>query len=700
MQNTNGIDGDTDINLSGESSAYFDNLECGNFQNTPGSYFTGVTSNIQSQIDGISGGLAGTYVTLGTTQTITGQKIFNSIPTTALTPSISTEFIPRGYADGRYGRLGSSNTWGHLNTFLHGIIPRRENGDGTDLQISNNAMVNRQTASTNNIGFGLSSLTGDTNPAGYIYNTGAKNIAIGNFALQKMDGGSSCIAIGYQSMQNVSQQRIYGAGIFPSRCVAIGENTLRSNLYGNDQVAIGHNSLTNVSSGNSNICIGTNAGNGLTFQSEAVVIGAGAAPSVNDNSITAIGASALGAATGAFNSGVAIGYQSFYNNNNASANTGVGAMSGLANTTGNSNTCIGCFAGRFNTSSNLSSTTTIGYASSAEANQEFVVGGNGVQGLIQYLTLPKKMRLGCNQDWGAGSTVIGLTFRSNENIILSANTIYAITLPSITGADNIGAKFNIYRAVQSTNQVDVFPASGQTLNYIRSDGAYVSILSGGAFSIGINDALTEVICVSTTKWMIVCRMVSDATNSVNITTNYTPGLDEYSVVFGKSNGTSSTAFSSLNNQAGFTYNTASSLLTTPNLKVTSTFEQNGTWINNGYRPYEIGAIVNNATVLPNSLSNIYYGLYTFQSGVANAVITLPTITVSMIGQVLTFRRIVNTSFSLIIKTAAGSGTTIINRNAITTTAANTNVTFLGTTFFYGQLVAISTTQWAILFSLP
>jgi hypothetical protein len=83
-------------------------------------------------------------------------------------------------------------------------------------------MANRQATSVNNIGIGLSSLIGDSNPAGYFYNTGTKNVAIGNFAMEKMDGGSSCIAIGFQSMQNVSQQRIFGAGVFPSRCIAIG----------------------------------------------------------------------------------------------------------------------------------------------------------------------------------------------------------------------------------------------------------------------------------------------------------------------------------------------------------------------------------------------------------------------------------------------------------------------------------------------
>ena len=417
------------------------------------------------------------YGELATSNAWTSTNTFNTnLPTSTVASSSSgTQFITRNIGDARFGQLAVANTCSLTNTFSNGIIPRRSAGDGTDLQISNNAMQYRQATSTNNIGIGLSTLIGDSVLAGQIYNTGSKNIAIGNFALEKMDGGSSCVAIGYQSMQNVSQQRIYGAGIFPSRCIAIGETTLRSNLYGNDQIAIGHNAMTNTSSGDSSICIGTNAGNGLTFQSDCVFIGADCAPTVNDNGITAIGALALGGAVGQFNSGVAIGYQSFYNNNNASANTGVGAMSGLKNVTGQANTCLGCFSGRFNLFTNLNSTTTIGYASSAEMDREFVIGGNGVQGDTQYLTLPMKNRINCAKYIGPASSY-DINWRFNEYVVVNSAITTLINLPeAIYPNDNhVGACFHIIRTHVSYTDLTIAAFGTEKINY---NGTLVSSIT-------------------------------------------------------------------------------------------------------------------------------------------------------------------------------------------------------------------------------
>lgn len=45
-----------DITITGEENAYFTSLTCDNFQNTDGDYFTGVTSNIQDQINNLATG--------------------------------------------------------------------------------------------------------------------------------------------------------------------------------------------------------------------------------------------------------------------------------------------------------------------------------------------------------------------------------------------------------------------------------------------------------------------------------------------------------------------------------------------------------------------------------------------------------------------------------------------------------------------
>jgi hypothetical protein len=48
-----------------------------------------------------------------------------------------------------------------------------------------------------------------------------------------------------------------------------------------------------------------------------------------------------------------------------------------------------------------------------------------------------------------------------------------------------------------------------------------------------------------------------------------------------------------------------------------------------------------------------------------------------------------------MKTASGSGTTIIQRASIAETAENTNYTFLSTTQFIGTIMAISLTKWSV-----
>jgi len=53
MSYLNGIYQANDITVTGEDSAYFTNLTCDNFQGVDGTFFTGVTSNIQDQIDDI-----------------------------------------------------------------------------------------------------------------------------------------------------------------------------------------------------------------------------------------------------------------------------------------------------------------------------------------------------------------------------------------------------------------------------------------------------------------------------------------------------------------------------------------------------------------------------------------------------------------------------------------------------------------------
>jgi len=198
---------------------------------------------------------------------------------------------------------------------------------------------------------------------------------------------------------------------------------------------------------------------------------------------------------------------------------------------------------------------------------------------VPNLTIPDKIRIASNQEYTSGTT-INLTFTSNENIILTAATLTNLNLPSIAGSQNIGAKFYIYRSIQTTNSLLINAAAGQTIDYIASDGTYTSLPSGGFFPIYFNDPKAEIICVSTTKWLILCRILSIASRSVNISTNLVPATTVYSIPFGVSGGSSTTTYTTLINDTGLTFNTATTTLTTGGLnisnKVSLSTNQNGT----------------------------------------------------------------------------------------------------------------------------
>jgi len=311
--NTDGINSTSDITLSGESSAYFDSLYCNTFQDVSGSYFTGITSNIQTQIDSITTGLPSTYVTLGTAQNITGAKSFNTVlPTSTVTPSNAGDLTTKTYNDSTYARLAVANTFTEQNTFQKGILPCSSTRT-SDIQISQNSFQYRQPTSANNIGIGNLTLQGNVTTPFQQYNTGKRNIAIGEESLKRGGALNDCIFIGYQAGVNCGNAESFSVGVDPNRCIAIGTYSQTNNLYATDQISIGYNSLINASSGTGNVVIANNGGNGINYQNQNTIIGANCCPSVNDNGVTAVSYNCLGAATGSFNGGTAVGSYAGYN---------------------------------------------------------------------------------------------------------------------------------------------------------------------------------------------------------------------------------------------------------------------------------------------------------------------------------------------------------------------------------------------------
>ena len=446
---------------------------------------------------------SGAYAALGGNNVFTGTNSFNTnLPTSTLTPTLSTQLITKSFGDTTYAQLAVANSFTEQNTFRKGILPCRGTGANpeSDIQLGKNQLQYRQATSQYNISIGDLALVGSTGASFQQYNTGKRNIAVGHQSLNRLDAGNDNIFIGYQAGKDCGSAQSHGVGVTPSRCIAIGTFSQLKNLYATDSISIGYNSLVNASGpAISNICLGSNVGNGVSFQSNNVLIGGSCAPTVNDSAMTAVGYQALGAATGTFNSGTAIGWQAGYSNANGQGSTFVGAEAGYSNLTGSYHTHLGFKAGRSNAGfGTLSYTICIGYNSRATINNECVLGGELLVEQAQ-LTLPNKHRLSMNQS--PTGVTINLTFRSNENVLITDNTTTTINLPTPAGAQNIGAKFHISRAAATANQIAIHAPSGQQIAIHNSFGTYVT---GGTYNMNNTEKGVTVLCIASTgvSWLV------------------------------------------------------------------------------------------------------------------------------------------------------------------------------------------------------
>ena len=479
--------------------------------------------------------LAG-YATLSGSNVFTGINSFNTnLPTSTLTPTLSTQLITKSFGDTTYARLAVANSFTELNTFRKGILPCRGTGANpeSDIQIGKNQLQYRQATSQYNISIGDLSLVGATGATFQQYNTGSRNIALGHEALNRLDLGNDNIFIGYQAGKDCGSAPLHSPGITPNRCIAIGTYSQLGNLYMADSISIGYNSLRNASGpAAGNVMMGSNVGNGLTFQGNCTFIGSNCAPTVNDNAVVAIGYQALGAATGTFNSGTAIGWQAGYSNAGGQGGTYIGAEAGYTNTTGSYNTFIGLKAGRSNSGfGTLSVTICIGYNSKAVSSNECVFGGETLSEQAQ-LTIPNKHRIAMNQS--PTGVTITLAFRTNENVLITDNTTTTINLPTPAGTQNIGAKFNIMRQSATANNITINAPAGQTIGVHNSSGTYTTS-STYIFTQAENQVI--LLCISNTgnSWLVVNNNVNNNVKNISYNSTSFNGIFGTGTITGVSN---------------------------------------------------------------------------------------------------------------------------------------------------------------------
>jgi len=160
--------------------------------------------------------------------------------------------------------------------------------------------------------------------AGVNITTGANNVAIGYAAMQGTSGGSGQLTgSDNTAVGNAAAYNLQGTA---ANNTAIGYEALFNETETNNNTAVGYAAGSAITTGTPNTVVGYEAGLALTTSTNNVLIGdsAGAALTTtgNGNGSTAVGSSALVAATKGPNT--AVGYQALYTDTSGVYNTAVG----------------------------------------------------------------------------------------------------------------------------------------------------------------------------------------------------------------------------------------------------------------------------------------------------------------------------------------------------------------------------------------
>jgi trimeric autotransporter adhesin len=130
------------------------------------------------------------------------------------------------------------------------------------------------TIGTDGVAFGYQALQANS--------SGSYNVAVGSEALRNNTLASNNTAVGYHSLLN---------NLTGSINTAVGDSALAANTTGSNNVAVGASALINCVSGSRNVVVGYNAGSAyVTSESNNICIGYSVTGSVNDGSVTRIGA--------------------------------------------------------------------------------------------------------------------------------------------------------------------------------------------------------------------------------------------------------------------------------------------------------------------------------------------------------------------------------------------------------------------------
>jgi hypothetical protein len=340
----------------------------------------------------------------------TGTNTFNTyLPTSTVTPTLSTQLITKAYADSTYvgsSLLSNNNTWTGTNSFSKNVgIGRPSTSNALDISGNCNIVgtlgVTSASTLTGNVGIGKASsayaldISGNCNVNGNYYQNGFStgnfyadisnninysgvtstfsdtvsglgNVGIGNNSLTSVNSGIYNTAIGGQSLYTLT------TGSYNN---SIGAQSSYSITSGLNNVALGYQSLFSLTDGSNNCAIGFQSARWIgTTSLNNVAIGAQTLKSVEgSNSIcnynVAIGYASL-TNVSSCNSNTAVGYYSLFNDISGNYNSSLGFRSGYSYD-GSYNTYLGAYT---NSSGVFSYSTAIGQNSIITANHQIVLG--------------------------------------------------------------------------------------------------------------------------------------------------------------------------------------------------------------------------------------------------------------------------------------------------------------------------------------
>lgn len=481
------------------------------------SYLDNATSNIQAQINAITGSLSG-YVTLTTTQTITGTKTMND-----LLPVFS------------------------LNT--------------TSYKMGTGAMQYQQATAANNIAIGLNALRGkSTLPAN---NVSKRNVCIGNNSGSNLQD-SPCddnVIVGYNAATNCYYQT--------QQNVIIGSGACAQNAFPFRNVVIGYNAVgTGSSQINDCVVIGCNAGITLSGKSNVVCIGA--SNGYLSNSFTVVGSFNLTSAVQG-NRITILGSQNLINSNFDAFSCAVGNENGANQTSGFYNIYIG----QFNNvaSGGILNSATIGISSTIPRSHCLYLGASTADAITyQNVCVAFKNTIRCVKTVSGASYTIA--FEDEEYIYVSDNLTTSIQLPTPNSGSgtvkNVGATWTIVRAQSTPVTITINAPSGQTLRLPAGGTA-------SSYTMTTTEWYVRVTCVanSSTSYQIVTSQSTAINNIIRCSENTTNGTVTYgnratandglyNTLIGNNAGLNmSTTAAQLNTAVG--YNTLASVTTTGQL---------------------------------------------------------------------------------------------------------------------------------------